>query len=521
MESPREEGLRVLQASFSISKYPHEDKNLKSQALAAVKLALQSFDLALEYESVSARDWFNRGHARLFHLELAIPVQDYDTLLSEAVSDLLRAYEEFCKVPDPKDGPLLVLIAREYQLYSESLVRQLVQPNGQQLDKDSENKLNNAFQQTLVLASTPIVSDLPIEYQLILLNCKAVVYKFFHKVTECTTTLDQWLEKSRSLKEIPPTDWYPHRPESGIKAALHLKGTIEQEINQNNDAAFKSWDECLALDPLYDPVLISKVKLLRKLNNHSESVKLWTTILEVKPHVADFWYMSAADLEFCGKIDLAISHLEKALSIDGNHLFALNDLAFHYITAERWQEAHPLLEKVLMQGPNDDIPWINMANVLYHIDKQEQALKSIERSYFCHRVGGRPPSAEEHLIHAAILRKLDNQENKQESVSSEDGSKTEKPTSSTEALPKAGSRQSKIVKCFVNAIKAENKMERAQAYFEYADYLYSMGNDDQARTNLALAFKLAPNGTITSLNLTKIELCQNTIQNWNSITSRS
>jgi len=509
--------ISLLNEAESTSAFPHPDKNKKSQAATSIKFCLDVLDARILGNEKDHASHFVRGRARKFRLSLIQPCSDYDDLVLEYMADFVQAAQL-----DPKNDEYICRLAHEKLEYTQDLERHCL-GIGESIDGDSiiAKSLAQSWLHTLEIARSALgIASLRPDNRLLALSALCYALYASHQYSECDSMIIKWMEACGEAQELAN--------------ALELKGRLLKDWKSDSSGAMQVWSSCLSKFPNHIHTLYQVATILRTQGRSSESIPIWKKLLELKPDSADFWYRSAADYEICGEKASAVTALTRALELSPKHLFALNDLAFHYITDSKWADALPLLQDVLSQGPNDDIPWINIANVLFHLKEYEQALRSINNAFSARRVGNRPTSAEEWLIKVAILRAMLAQPPPSAASSSDVTASSSASSSSSQSLntpeTEAGAHlaaveekvdrsgiEAEIVKCFVQSMKAVDKLELAQAFFEYADYLVEKGELEQARTKLAKALSLRPGATPSVLNLTRLELQSKTETLYNEL----
>lgn len=411
---------------------------------------------------------------------------------------------------EPQNDEFVAGLAKEKLEYTLELENHCVSA-GESLEGDSlvAKSVALSWQHTHEIARSALaIKNIRIENKLLALSALSHALLATRQMSECAAAISNWIEAASANN-------------GELADALSFKGQYE-EVSGDLQAALDTWSAALQKQPNHLNALVHRATALRNVGMSAEALQVWDRLIQLYPENADFPYRAAADYQMCDQHAQSINSLKMCLKIQPKHLFALNDLAFHYISAGSWKEAMPLLQEVLSQGPGDDIPWINMANVLFHLGDYDQALRSINNALSAKRVGDRPPSAEEWLIKIAILRALsrapepsnpsESTPSTSEPSSSSDQTATPSSSSTTSATTDNSSKSSKsdfqgdIIKCFVSALKAVDKTEVAQAHFEYADYLVEQGQTDQARAKLALAIKIKPAASIEQLNLTRLDL---------------
>ena len=483
-----ESAFELYEEAVSTSTLPHSDKNKKHQSATSIDLCLKALDARISANEKDAISLFLRGRARKHSLTLRQPCADYDDLVLEYLADMVEAVQL-----EPQNDEFVARLAAEKLSYTIELERHCLSL-GESLSGEGiiQKSVAMSWGHTMEIARSALAikSITPVNRLLALpALCHALFATGNHE--ECEKQVDHWIE-------ICPKDNI-----ESLADALVLKATFQYQIHGSAPHALKTLETSLQHHPKHVESLLKRATIERDLRCHSDAVLTWKRLIELKPYSADFHYRSAADYELSNDKVGAVAALKRSLEISPKHLFALNDLAYHHIGNAEWADALPLLQEVLSQGPNDDIPWINIANVLYHLNDYEQALRSIKNAFSAKRVGNRPPSAEEWLIKIAILRALSNQT----SAPSESSEIAASSSSATETTVRSKiDFEPEIIKCFVQALKAADKLEQAQAYFEYADYLVEKGQLEQARTKMAFALKIRPGATLSHLNLTRLAL---------------
>lgn len=471
---------------------------------------LEALDALISQNEKDAQSLFLRGRARKFHLSLSLPCAEYDDLVLEYLGDMVAAVQL-----EPQNDEFVARLAKEKLEYTLELESHCMSV-GESLEGDSlaAKSVALSWQHTHEIARSALaIKDIRDENKLLALSALSHALLASSQMPECASAITKWIQVASSNN-------------AELADALTFRGQYE-EANGDLQSALDTWSLALQKQPNNLNALVHRAAALRSVGMSAEAIEIWDRLIELNPDNADFPYRAAADYELCDQHAQSINSLKKCLKIQPKHLFALNDLAFHYINAGSWKEAMPLLQEVLSQGPGDDIPWINMANVLFHLGDYDQALRSINNAFSAKRVGERPPSAEEWLIKVAILRALSRAP--EPSISTETVSSASEPSSSSDASAPSSSTssatvttepttkatksdfQGDIITCFVSALKAVDKTEVAQAHFEYADYLAEQGQVDQARAKLTLALKIKPAATVEQLNLTRLDLQPTTL----------
>ncbi|MDR0658570.1 MAG: hypothetical protein LBG18_06525 [Mediterranea sp.] len=193
-------------------------------------------------------------------------------------------------------------------------------------------------------------------------------------------------------------------------------GFLCSDIGFNEKALY--WlNKCLELNPENEDALLAVCESYQSMGQYEATIPLYNKLIDKDPYSADYWAGLGESHFYMGQFDKAIEACDFALVIDNNtgeaytfkgHAyyqlenyqksveaykeawalgsmeteFALMFIAFSYIGMEEWDNAYEYIRKALTKATEYSplLPdlLINSARCLFHMNKQEEAHRTIE-----------------------------------------------------------------------------------------------------------------------------------------------
>ncbi len=152
---------------------------------------------------------------------------------------------------------------------------------------------------------------------------------------------------------------------------------------QRYEEAIERYRGVLEVDPEYTPAHAGIGYALLQLKRYEEAVESLARSVSLEPkssadadsHVA----MGRASAEL-GRTEAAAEHYARALEIDARNAKALDSFAVLRFRQQRYEEALRLHETLIEIGEANAQVHANMGATLYHLDRPDEALRSLDRA---------------------------------------------------------------------------------------------------------------------------------------------
>ena len=165
-------------------------------------------------------------------------------------------------------------------------------------------------------------------------------------------------------------------------AALH---TVAEALRTQGrvDEAIAGYREVLELDPEFAPSHAALGIALYQMQRYRAALASMQRALELDPELpvaaSLHLFMGRAWAEL-GDTEAAAKHYERALRIEPRNPDALDHLAMARFGQRRYEHALALYRTLLEINPDDALTHSNAGAALYHLDRPQEALQSIERA---------------------------------------------------------------------------------------------------------------------------------------------
>ncbi len=122
--------------------------------------------------------------------------------------------------------------------------------------------------------------------------------------------------------------------------------------------------------------------LLREANQLAESEKILSEAVELFPEDKQIHFQLGSVYDLIGKTDKSVERMEKVLEIDGNHVQALNYLAYIYAKVTlNLHTAENLVRKALQLQPDDGFIMDTLGWVLFKQNRIREAVRVLEKAH--------------------------------------------------------------------------------------------------------------------------------------------
>ena len=167
--------------------------------------------------------------------------------------------------------------------------------------------------------------------------------------------------------------------------------TVKKGLKNNNENA-KFW--------------VLHASLLDENNKIEEAKVVLVSAVEKFPESTQVHFQLGSIYDRMGRKDKTVEHMEKIIDLDGNHVQALNYLAYIYAEGTRnLDDAERLVRKALKLQPGDGYILDTLGWVLFKQDKLDEAIKILEKA---HTKESKESIIAEHLGDAYFRQKLPN-----------------------------------------------------------------------------------------------------------------
>ena len=193
------------------------------------------------------------------------------------------------------------------------------------------------------------------------------------------------------------------RQQPDFAVAHDLRGDLSM-FRDDADAAIKSWEQAMRLDP-------TRVHLLEKIEKASEmpanrkAASAATGGAPVKRMAFESEMQQAAQLHQSDKKREAETIYRNILKRDPNHVEAARLLAAVAVEHSRYRDAEVYLRHAAGIAPDYGRLWVDLANVLREQEKLDQALDCAQRI-----LDLAPEKAESHMLMASVLGSMSRHE---------------------------------------------------------------------------------------------------------------
>lgn len=176
-------------------------------------------------------------------------------------------------------------------------------------------------------------------------------------------------EEFQKLTELDPND----------VTAWVILGQL-QDASGNRDAAAKSLDKALAVDPENEDALVNRARLYAESGDAKKAAELSQRAADKNPSVAS-WVRLAESYEQLKEWELAAEAVKKALSMNPANAEALRRaLAFYMTTARRYEDAADAFGDVVKDNPEDAEAWLTLSQLRLQLGDLPKAREAAEKA---------------------------------------------------------------------------------------------------------------------------------------------
>ncbi|MHA2354033.1 MAG: tetratricopeptide repeat protein [Candidatus Thorarchaeota archaeon] len=145
-------------------------------------------------------------------------------------------------------------------------------------------------------------------------------------------------------------------------------------------SALESFDKALRLSPDNLEALVDKAKALHALGRTNEELACYRKITSTMTDMPAIWIrMGDIELEQ-GNFNDAITHYDRALTLDPEKVMALVHRAIGLSMMEKWKDAVKSAEKATKLAPDDIETWRVLADVNLRYGKHRSAMKALKKA---------------------------------------------------------------------------------------------------------------------------------------------
>ncbi|NQZ17833.1 MAG: tetratricopeptide repeat protein [Bdellovibrionales bacterium] len=154
------------------------------------------------------------------------------------------------------------------------------------------------------------------------------------------------------------------------------------KLLDNNDKAVESVKKGLFHKKDSSKLWVLHASLLDEGNKTKEAQEVLLSAVKLFPEDKQIHFQLGSVYDRLGQKDKTVEHMEKVIGIDGNHVQALNYLAYVYADGTRNLEAaEKLVQKALKLQPGDGYIMDTYGWVLFKQDKIQEAVKMLEKAH--------------------------------------------------------------------------------------------------------------------------------------------
>ena len=152
---------------------------------------------------------------------------------------------------------------------------------------------------------------------------------------------------------------------------------------RRHEEAIQTYRDVLKIDPDYVPAHAGIGYALLQLKRYEEAVESLARAISLQPGSpanADRRVAMGRAFQELGRMETAEEHYARALEIDARNAEALDSLALLRFRQQRYEEAIRLYETLTENGEANAQIHANMGATLYHLDRPDEALRSLDRA---------------------------------------------------------------------------------------------------------------------------------------------
>ena len=152
---------------------------------------------------------------------------------------------------------------------------------------------------------------------------------------------------------------------------------------QRHEEAIETYRDVLKMDPDYVPAHAGTGYALLRLKRYEEAVESLARAISLQPEspeAADRHVAMGRASQALGRTEAAAERYERALEIDARNAKALDSFAVLRFRQQRYEEAIRLYETLTENGEANAQVHANMGATLYHPDRRDEALRSLDRA---------------------------------------------------------------------------------------------------------------------------------------------
>ena len=152
---------------------------------------------------------------------------------------------------------------------------------------------------------------------------------------------------------------------------------------RRHEEAIEIYRDVLKMDPDYVPAHAGIGYAFLRLKRYEEAVESLARAISLQsgsPANADRRVAMGRAFQELGRMETAEEHYARALEIDARNAEALDSLALLRFRQQRYEEAIRLYETLTENGEANAQIHANMGATLYHLDRPDEALRSLDRA---------------------------------------------------------------------------------------------------------------------------------------------
>lgn len=151
-------------------------------------------------------------------------------------------------------------------------------------------------------------------------------------------------------------------------------------VMKNYDKAMADFSKSEELNPKNVAVHQNRGKMYFEMKKYDLSADSYSKAIALEPNNAILYLYRADSYHYAGQDDKTEEDLVTVVKLDSTNFLGRQNLAFRYLSTEKFLEAEKLYEKLYRENPDDGYILNNYGFLKHKLGKTEEAITMIQRS---------------------------------------------------------------------------------------------------------------------------------------------
>ncbi len=241
------------------------------------------------------------------------------------------------------------------------------------MESHDSNHLNVSFKIALIMIEQKKY-DLAIKKLKALLKKSPGSEKIHFYLGSLYEEVKNYREAIKNFDNVPPTSHYYEDSVIHISYLYKILGNLNEAIEKIKQGLAKKRE--------FSRFWLLYASLLREDNQLTQAEKVLNSAVKLFPENKEIHFQLGSVYDLTGNTDKSVEHMEKVLEIDGNHVQALNYLAYIYANVTlNLETAERLVRKALKLQPGDGFIMDTLGWVLFKKNRLEEAIQVLEKAH--------------------------------------------------------------------------------------------------------------------------------------------